>query len=91
MRILSGRPALCAQWACACLVLLAVSLASGTATPVLSGIASGCIIAPLAYAFDAAAAQDASGKRRLEHAFAHLVGQFVTDIKRFCGPEFFLR
>ena len=74
----------------ACLVLIAASIATSTVPAMLSGMLAACIIAPLAYAFDAATAQNASGKRRLEEALAHLAAQFFTDFKGFCGPEFFL-
>lgn len=57
----------------------------------MSGLVASAMIAPLAYAFDAATMQNASGKRHLEHALAHFARQAVTDIRRFCGPEFYLQ
>ena len=78
------------QTVAALAILLAASLATGTAPSMLSGVVAAGFIAPLAYAFDSATAQNASGKRRLEQALAHLATQFVTDISKFCGPEFFL-
>ena len=73
-------------------VLLAAALATGAGLgSSMSGLVAGAMIAPLAYAFDAATMQNASGKRRLEHALAHFARQAVTDIRRFCGPEFYLQ
>lgn len=74
----------------ALLILLTTSLATGTTLSMLSGVVAASFIAPFAYAFDAATAQNASGKRSMEHALVHLATQFVTDISKFCGPEFFL-
>jgi hypothetical protein len=30
-------------------------------------------------------------KKRLDHAFALLMAELFTDLKQFCGPQFFLQ
>ena len=67
------------QTVAALAILLAASLATGTAPSMLSGVVAAGVIAPLAYAFDSATAQNASGKRRLEQALGEAKDELVPE------------